>query len=525
MHQTLYRKYRPTDFDGVCGQDHITSVLKFEIANQRTAHAYLFCGSRGTGKTTCAKILAKAVNCETPIGGNPCCKCASCLSIEAGAVTDVLEMDAASNNGVDYIRDIRDEVVYTPAMVKKRVYIIDEVHMLSTSAFNALLKTLEEPPEHVVFILATTELHKLPSTIISRCQRFDFHRISVQLIADRLEYIAKTESLSLTREAAELLAKQAQGGMRDAISLFELCSNGAAVDEERVQSVLGLSSYARLAEVAKMIAEKRISDLFKVISELVVSSTDISVFWQELQSFYRDMMVSRYTDSPAQYLDLPMNDVKLLQETSSLFSMSALLQQASLLDTAYQNMLLSAQTRRMTAEITLIRMCDPKLDTSPEALMARIGDLEDKFTLLSVGNVSPAIAIMSEKTDSAAVSNTPNLSQETSVLKETPVLQVEETAAFTPVRDLSEIVERISRLNPPMKEFLSDCHFLVSPDGNSVRVETANEFAVIMLSSEANRKLLGESLAICKIASPGAVIDFVKVKTKATDPFADFQNF
>ncbi|MBQ2307946.1 MAG: DNA polymerase III subunit gamma/tau, partial [Clostridia bacterium] len=224
MHQALYRKWRPQTFDDVCGQEHVTSILKYETENNKFSHAYLFCGSRGTGKTTCAKILAKAVNCEASVNGSPCNKCASCLAIDAGTATDVLEMDAASNNGVDNIRDIRDEVVYTPSALKYRVYIVDEVHMLSGSAFNALLKTLEEPPSHAVFILATTELHKLPSTIVSRCQRYDFRRIATDTLVKRLSHIADSEGISYDSDALRIIAKMAQGGMRDAISLLELCA-------------------------------------------------------------------------------------------------------------------------------------------------------------------------------------------------------------------------------------------------------------------------------------------------------------
>ena len=224
QHQALYRKWRPQTFEDVYGQEHITSVLKYETQHNAFSHAYLFCGSRGTGKTTCAKILSRAVNCESPKDGSPCGECPSCRAILDATTTDVIEMDAASNNGVDNIRDIRDEVVYAPSVLKYRVYIIDEVHMLSASAFNALLKTLEEPPAHVVFILATTELNKLPATIISRCQRFDFRRISVPTLTERIELIAKEENIELDHEAAILIAKQAQGGMRDAISLLELCA-------------------------------------------------------------------------------------------------------------------------------------------------------------------------------------------------------------------------------------------------------------------------------------------------------------
>ena len=247
MYQALYRKWRPATFDDVCGQEHITEILKYETAENRISHAYLFCGPRGTGKTSCAKILAKAINCLSPENGNPCGKCAACRAIESESATDVLEMDAASNNGVDAVRAIRDEVAYTPSGLKYRVYIVDEVHMLSISAFNALLKTLEEPPAHVVFILATTELQKLPATIISRCQRFDFRRVATDAIVGRLLYIAGQENIPLTDGAARILAKHAAGGMRDAISLLDLCSSGGAtLDEAYVTEALGINSVESL---------------------------------------------------------------------------------------------------------------------------------------------------------------------------------------------------------------------------------------------------------------------------------------
>ena len=292
MHQALYRKWRPQTFDDVCGQEHITSILKHEIEHGALSHAYLFCGSRGTGKTTCAKILAKAVNCEHPVSGSPCGECASCRAIGSGAATDVLEMDAASNNGVENIRDIRDEVVYAPNALKYRVYIIDEVHMLSGSAFNALLKTLEEPPAHVVFILATTELHKLPATIISRCQRFDFRRIATPVLRDRLLYIAKEESIVLEHDAATLLGKLAQGGMRDAISLLELCAGAhSAITPALVNETVGLTGREALLSTVRAIADKDYDALYSRIAEVVQSSMDIGVFWQDLISVYRDMLV------------------------------------------------------------------------------------------------------------------------------------------------------------------------------------------------------------------------------------------
>ena len=265
MHQALYRKWRPQTFDDVCGQEHITSILKYEASKGNFNHAYLFCGSRGTGKTTCAKILAKVINCENPKDGNPCGECAACRSIDDGSATDVLEMDAASNNSVESIRDLRDEVVYPPTNLKYRVYIVDEVHMLSDSAFNALLKTLEEPPSYVVFILATTELHELPATIISRCQRFEFRRMPVEVLTARLEKIAAAENIDIEKGALQILAKQAQGGMRDAISLLDLCSGGSRgkrIDEDAVNDIVGISGRATLERLVNAIADKNFDVIF-----------------------------------------------------------------------------------------------------------------------------------------------------------------------------------------------------------------------------------------------------------------------
>ena len=242
MYQALYRKWRPKTFDEVTGQSHITDTLKTQVASSRLSHAYLFTGTRGTGKTTCAKILARAVNCERPVDGNPCNQCPACRGILDGSILDVLELDAASNNGVDQVRALRDEAAYAPAAVKKRVYIIDEVHMLTPAAFNALLKIMEEPPEHLMFILATTELHKVPATILSRCQRFSFKRILPEDIVNRLEYVASQEGIDLPADGAALLARLADGGMRDALSLLDQCAvGGGTIDRARVLDTLGLS--------------------------------------------------------------------------------------------------------------------------------------------------------------------------------------------------------------------------------------------------------------------------------------------
>ncbi len=395
MQQALYRKSRPPNFDEVSGQEHITSILKYQCATGKFSHAYLFCGSRGTGKASCAKILAKAVNCLHPTPSGPCGECAACRSIDSGAATDVLEMDAASNNGVDDIRDIRDEVIYTPSELKYRVYIIDEVHMLSTSAFNALLKTLEEPPEHVVFILATTELQKLPATIISRCQRFDFRRIATDDLAARLHRIAREEELELSDEAARLIARQAQGGMRDAISLLELCAGARLpITPELVTRTIGTTGREGTSRVVRAIARRDYDLLFSMVDEMVAASRDVAVFWQELISYYRDILVTKTVKDPSKYLDLTDSEREALLAVSAGFTKETLLFHIGLLEDALFAMQKSYSVKRTVCEITLVRLCDPALDTSTEAILARLSRVEEQLVagvpLPPVAQTSPA---------------------------------------------------------------------------------------------------------------------------------------
>lgn len=377
MHQALYRKWRPRTFSEVCGQEHITSILKQEATEGRFNHAYLFCGSRGTGKTTCAKILSKVVNCENVVNGDPCGKCPSCLAIENGSTTDVLEMDAASNNGVDNIRDIRDEVVYSPSFLKYRVYIVDEVHMLSNSAFNALLKTLEEPPSHAIFILATTELHKLPATIVSRCQRFEFRRIATDILTSRIKYIADQEKIAIDDDAARLIARYSQGGMRDSISLLELCaSSGEKIDVHAVNETIGSAGRERMMDVARAIADKNFEFLFGEIDAVVTSSKDITVFWQDLISLYRDLLVVKTVKESAKYLDLTDFEAKALSALAEKFSREMLIYHCRMLEEALYSMQASGAVKRIIAELCFVKMCDDTLSTSNEALLLRLSKLE-----------------------------------------------------------------------------------------------------------------------------------------------------
>lgn len=515
MYQALYRKYRPSVFDDVCGQEHITSVLKYETETNRISHAYLFCGSRGTGKTTCAKIMAKAVNCEHPQNGNPCCQCDSCRAIDASAAPDVLEMDAASNNGVDYIRDIREAVTYTPAMLKKRVYIIDEVHMLSTSAFNALLKTLEEPPEHVVFILATTELHKLPSTIISRCQRFDFRRIPLSVLCERLHYIAQKENVPLQQEAAQRIARQAQGGMRDAISLFELCCGGGAdVTVERVQEILGLSATEQLTGMAQALSRGDMRTVFSILHETAASSKDIAVFWQELTAFYRDMMIVKYCEDPISYLDITEQELQQLQQASQDFSVKLLTYHSTVLDEAMSSMQKMPQMKRTIAEFASLKMCEPQLDVTPEALLARIGQLEDKIAMLEMGAVS-----VSTPSAPVLVSGTHTDIAETA---EPTVPQKDESTLWTVLEDTSELLEKLAEIDKQTQSFLGNATITVSPDRTGVTVYIENDFVGRMLSADSARNSIARALMLCRISTgnPDVRIE-VRKNTVVSNPAAD----
>ena len=519
MYQALYRKYRPTVFDDVCGQEHVTSVLQYACAHGRVSHAYLFCGSRGTGKTTCAKILAKAVNCENPHDGNPCGECAACRSIDAGSAMDVLEMDAASNNGVEYIRDIRDAVAFTPAALKRRVYIIDEVHMLSTIAFNALLKTLEEPPEHVVFILATTEMHKLPATIISRCQRFDFRRIPLSVLTARLAYIAERESIELEEEAAQRIARQAQGGMRDAISLFELCSGGgAAVTVPRVEEILGLSSREFLHDAAAALAAGDAKKILECIAETTASSKDISVFWQELTSYYRDMLISKYAGDPGQYLDLTPSETAQLSDAAGRFTLSQLTYHASVLDRAMSEMQRMPAMKRTIAELSAIRMCDARLDDSTEALAARVEQLENQLALLSVGSTAAQSAASELKPERPAETPSPEVPRAEKpaqpAVSEAPSASQpqENTEELVPLQDMSEFLEKLAELDRQAGSFLSDAGVWLSPDGSRAVIRCRSAFAEKMLSREGAKNAIAQALAISRVTDGRAA---VSIETEA----------
>ena len=379
-YQALYRKYRPQTFDDVVGQMAVTQTLKTQLTGNKMSHAYLFTGSRGTGKTSCAKILSKAVNCLQPENGNPCNRCAACRSIDDGSCMDVLEIDAASNNGVDNVRDLRDDAIYTPSQVRKRVYIIDEVHMLSLSAFNALLKIIEEPPEHLLFILATTELHKVPATILSRCQRFSFRRISQEDIAARLQYVAYQENIDMDESAARVLARLADGGMRDGLSLLDQVASATTgeVNADAVYTCLGIAGEQRCGELMRFIAEHNTKGALELFNRLYTEGKDLAALLDELACLTRDLLVMK--TAPGTGITM-LSGVASDQEVSDLtnrFASGELIRMMNLIQQTMAGFTRSA-SRRMDAELCILNLCQPELQLDAESLNARLTKLEEQL--------------------------------------------------------------------------------------------------------------------------------------------------
>lgn len=376
MYQVLYRKWRPKTFSDVSGQPQVTKTLQNEIKAGRINHAYLFTGSRGTGKTTCAKIFAKAVNCLNPVDGNPCGECENCRGIESGEILDVVEMDAASNRGIDDIRDIIDKAQFAPAKAKYRVYIVDEVHMLTDQAFNALLKTLEEPPEHVIFILATTEVHKLPETIISRCQRFDFHRIAAESIADRLKFVAENENVTVSDDAALLIAAVADGALRDALSLLDRCiALDSNITADTVRKAAGLAKKDYLYDLANCCINKNTSKALEIVDKLYNEAKDMARLCDELIDHFRNLMIIKTVKSPREFVVMSEEEFENAQIQADYLSLEEIVYIMDILEQSYQRMG-KGSANRTELETALVKLSAPELDFSMEALLSRISALE-----------------------------------------------------------------------------------------------------------------------------------------------------
>lgn len=489
-YRALYRKWRPETFEDVCGQDAITDILKYEVKNDKLSHAYLFCGSRGTGKTTCAKILAKAVNCLNPVDGNPCCRCSACKSIEQGISTDVIEMDAASNNGVDNVRDMKDEIAFTPAELKYRVYIIDEVHMMSPSAFNALLKTLEEPPSYVLFILATTEYNKLPTTIVSRCQRFDFRRITTDVIVKRLKQISKEEGIGLTDEGALVIARVSRGGMRDAISLLELCAGaGKSIDAELVFSVVGSGNRERAYSLIEAVMASDYSAVYSTINEVVMNSGDISVFWQEIIDSYRDVMIVKNSPRAKDYLDLTDNEYARLSKISGAVAPARLSYHVSILENALSDMQRAFNSKRSIAEIALTRMCDAKTAASVEALALRVEELEKSISMFKLGAFTPLNSINDSVTVLPTVKESEEVKNDLCDTPHSDNISKNQESKIRPYENWEYAVEKISEIKPSLSSRLSGAKAYKATDG-AYLIKMSDIFAKMLSSSTTDLAIL-----------------------------------
>ena len=500
MYQVLYRKWRPQTFSDVYGQPHVTAALKNELETGRLAHAYLFTGSRGTGKTSCAKILAKAVNCLHPVDGDPCNQCDVCRGIDSGAVMDVVEIDAASNNGVDSIRDLREEVNFTPSVAKYRVYIIDEVHMLSPGAFNALLKTLEEPPAHVIFVLATTEVHKLPATILSRCQRFDFGRIPPADIAARIRYVAGQEDFTVTEDAALLLARLADGGMRDALSLLDQCvSRSKTVDEAVVAEATGLAGRDYLYELSQAVRTGSGGAGLSLIDRLYNASRDMERLCAETIDFYRNLMIIKSVADPSELIVAPPSELARLKQEADSYELTAVLHA---MDTLQQTLerLKGGVSRRVEMEMAVLRLCSPELDTSTDSLLRRIKSLENAVRSgLAAGlpteaaPVQAPAAAVSPSPAAAAAPAGPPQERQTAYPEPPPAFPASQTvpepaAEEVPFDQWVEVLDQLSSACPPLYGVLADSTARIR--GNHVVICTGNELFKSLVSSDGNKAVL-----------------------------------
>ena len=471
-YQALYRKYRPQTFSDVVGQEHITKTLKNELDCGKIVHAYLFTGTRGTGKTTCAKILAKAVNCLSPINGDPCGECEICRMVAADEATDIVEMDAASNNGVDDIRELREQVNFSPAACKYRVYIIDEVHMLSGAAFNALLKTLEEPPEHVVFILATTEVHKLPATILSRCQRFDFRRIDSSEIVGRLKYVASNEGLNLTDDAATLIASAADGGMRDALSILDLCaSHSSDITEDTVANVCSMAGNDYLIKMADLIKNSATENALMLIDELHNSSVDMLRLLAELTQHFRDLMIVKVVKGEHKPLVCSSSKMRALESQAQSFDIKEIMSILSVLQTSATAM--QNGNRRCEMEMAIIRLCNPEIRQDLNSLEQRVARLESNPPVATLKSepVKPAEIVEEDDEIPLPEENVTPAEQETAE-EAKPAETVSAPEGIYPVTQWGEVLAVLRKTCPIIAGVLQDSKAYI--EGDRLLIDTNN---------------------------------------------------
>lgn len=487
-YQALYRKYRPRTFDDVYGQEHITETLKKELTANTTVHAYLFTGTRGTGKTSCAKILAAAVNCTNLQNGNPCMECDNCRAAINGENTDIVEIDAASNNSVEDIRELRERINFAPSVSKYRVYIIDEVHMLSLSAFNALLKTLEEPPAHVIFILATTEVHKLPATILSRCQRFDFRRISPQKICERLQYISEKEDITLTEPAAELIASVADGGMRDALSILDLCaSDSKKIDESVVESVCAMAGSDYLLELADFIKRKDTENALLMLDRLHNSSVDMLRLLSELISHYRDLMIIKIVKHGTRPIVCSSEKLQSLENQAENYDIKDIIFTLNCLQNA--TALMQNGNRRCEMEMTIIKLCNPEISVDIDSLERRITALEQSLSNSSSVHKAvekpintPALNISDDDTEDIPLPEPPEAEYENT--EPIPKKNIQNTSqdSIRPVEEWHKILEILKSSAPLIAGVLNNSNAYIK--GDYLLIDSKNsQFRTLIKSS------------------------------------------
>ena len=556
MYRVLYRKWRPQTFDDVSGQEHITTTLKNELIAGRLNHAYLFTGSRGTGKTTCAKILAKAVNCLDIHNGNPCGKCEVCRGIDDGSILDVVEMDAASNRNIDDIRQIIDEVQFKPAKCKYRVYIIDEVHMLTTQAFNALLKTLEEPPEHVIFILATTEVHKLPQTILSRCQKFEFHRIPPRAIADRLLFVAQQEEVTLSDSAAMLIASVADGALRDGLSLLDRCiAISSDIDEEVVRNAAGLARKTYLYELAACAINKNTAKSLEIIDRLYGESKDMARLCDELIAHFRALMLIKSVRNPRDILVMSDDEFEEAQTQSDYLSLADIVYYMDVLSRAYQRMG-KGTGDRTELEMAMVKLSSSELDGTTEAMTQRISALEKAVKYRATVDYVTASEKVGEKLrgNQSEISEKPDFEEqkteqiqktaETESVKEpekpkalvakpapVPASKPSRTPAnldeiyknARPFPDWVDVVSNMKPISRAIAAAFSGSTAYVS--GNYLLIDTSNEMAFELLKNGTRREEIRKII----LETTGRVYKLgpykrVEEKKKETDPLDVLKN-
>ena len=478
-YQALYRKFRPDNFADVKGQEHIVTTLQNQIKADRVGHAYLFCGTRGTGKTTVAKILAKAVNCENPQDGNPCGNCRMCRAITAGASMNVIEIDAASNNGVDNIREIVDEVSFSPAEGKYKVYIIDEVHMLSIGAFNALLKTLEEPPSYVIFILATTEAHKIPITILSRCQRYDFKRISVQTIADRLKELLDKEGIEAEEKALLYIAKLADGALRDGLSLLEQCISfyfGEKLTYEKVLKVLGAVDTEVYADFVKILANDDVAGMISMLDDVIAAGKDLTRFCDELIWYLRNLLMAKTTEHPEKIVDMSEENCRTLIEVSKLLETEMIFRYIRVLSDV-ENQMKYASQKRVLFEIALLKLGKPEMEKDYDSLVNRVHNLEHQLEKGVVVQASEAPA-------------------GTSKAVEKPAPKLRASAVPKEVKQLVGNWQQVlNQLDPVSKAMLDMVTLTVNDNGNLVIAFAKETGYSYFASQEANQKAVADAAA------------------------------